>query len=91
MQIFLAGTISSGSWAKDENILRWLNNQGYSVNTSPNEKFNPRTQDGFVKLWAQFQGKALEVLQNVNGALKSFKDGVLIWTSELTKPFNIEK
>ena len=25
-------------WAKDDNILRWLNNQGYPVNTSPAEK-----------------------------------------------------
>jgi len=73
-------------WAKDENILRWLNNNGYPI-----EKTNSRMQDGFVKLWAQFQEKALEVLKNSNGALKAFKDGILIWTSELTKPFNIEK
>ena len=49
------------------------------------------SQEGFVRLWAEFQGKALDTLKEVNGALKSFKDGVLIWTSELTKPFNIEK
>ena len=78
-------------WAKDKEILTWLNNHGYPKTPSPPEKSDLRMQDGFVKLWAQFQEKALEVLKNSNGALKSFKDGVLIWTSELTKPFNIEK
>ena len=71
-------------WAKDENIVNWLNKNGYSTKPSV-------SQEGFVRLWAEFQGKALDTLKEVNGALKSFKDGVLIWTSELTKPFNIEK
>ena len=71
-------------WAKDENIANWLNKNGYSTKPSV-------SQEGFVRLWAEFQGKALDTLKEVNGALKSFKDGVLIWTSELTKPFNIEK
>ena len=71
-------------WSKDPTIIEWLkkNNQP----TMPHE-----SQDGYVKLWADFQEKALDALKNANGALKSFKDGVLIWTSELTKPFNIEK
>ena len=71
-------------WAKDESIINWLSKNGYSTKPSV-------SQEGFVRLWAEFQGKALDTLKEVNGALKSFKDGVLIWTSELTKPFNIEK
>ena len=71
-------------WAKDENIINWLSKNGYPTKPAEN-------QEGFVRLWAEFQGKALDALKEANGALKSFKDGVLIWTSELTKPFNIEK
>ena len=71
-------------WAKDKTIIDWLNKNGYPTKPSV-------SQEGFVRLWAEFQGKALDALKEVNGALKSFQDGVLIWTSELTKPFNIEK
>ena len=71
-------------WANDSGINTWLKKNGYP--TSPTEG-----QDGFIKLWSDFQEKALEALKNANGALKSFKDGVIIWTSELTKPFNIDR
>ena len=76
--------INFDCWGKDENIVKWLKNNGF-----PTASFEGT--EGFVKLWANFQEKALDALKNANGALKSFKDGVLIWTSELTKPFNIEK
>ena len=51
----------------------------------------PRESRGICELWAVFQEKALQLLKEANGALRSFKDGVILWTSELTKPFNIEK
>ena len=71
-------------WAKDQNIIDWMKKNGYP--SAPQE-----SQEGYVKLWAVFQEKALQLLKEANGALRSFKDGVILWTSELTKPFNIEK
>ena len=74
--------VNFGCWATDSGIRSWLKDNGYPTSLSEG-------QDGFLKLWSNFQGKALELLKNANGALKSFKHGVMIWTSQLTKPPNI--
>jgi hexosaminidase len=42
---------------------------------------------GFLKLWSEFQGKALKVWDEVTG---NRGDSIILWSSELTNPDNIE-
>ena len=53
-------------WAKDESIINWLSKNGYSTKPSV-------SQEGFVRLWAEFQGKALDTLKEVNDG-RNFTD-----------------
>ena len=49
--------------------------------------FNP---EGYLYLWSVFQEKALQELVKSNGGQK-LVDGIILWTSELTKPAYISK
>ena len=71
-------------WEKEHNIIDWLKKNGYP--------FAPQhDQEGYVKLQAVFQEKSSKLLKEANGPLKSFKEGVILWTTRLAKPFNTEK
>lgn len=69
-------------WAKDPTIRQWLSQQG--LETDPT--FSP---DGYLYLWSIFQERALRALNKANK--KTFQDGIILWTSELTKPSHISK
>lgn len=70
-------------WEKEPEIQDWLMNQ--QLNTDPG--FNA---EGFLYLWSVFQEKALRELTKANGGQK-FTDGIILWTSELTKPGHISR
>ena len=78
------GEVNFDWWANDHNIIDWMKKNGYP--------FAPQDdQGGYVKLSAFYQEKSLELLKEANLPLKSFKEGVILWPTELTKPFNTEK
>ena len=65
-------------WAQDEGIRSWLEKKRYPADPSSGI-------EGYLELWNEFQRKALAELTQANGG-KSFKHGVVVWTSELSKP-----
>lgn len=69
-------------WAKDPNIRNWLSSQGLETDLYFNN-------EGYLYLWSVFQEKALKSLVKANKG--QFADGVILWTSELTKPNHIAK
>ncbi|XP_076265275.1 beta-hexosaminidase 2 [Rhynchophorus ferrugineus] len=48
---------------------------------------NSRTEERFLDLWAEFQAKALEVFDSVNGGSSA---SAIVWTSSLTAPGVVE-
>ncbi|KAF7272834.1 hypothetical protein GWI33_014398 [Rhynchophorus ferrugineus] len=48
---------------------------------------NNRTEERFLDLWAEFQAKALEVFDSVNGGSSA---SAIVWTSSLTAPGVVE-
>lgn len=70
-------------WYQEKSIRDWMINNHFEVNPSV-------TPEGYLRLWATFQEKALQKLVKANGDVK-FKDGIILWTSELTKPDKIFK
>lgn len=52
------------------------------------EKIFNQDSMGFLKLWSEFQTKALAVWDEITG---SRNDSIILWSSELTAPDNIEK
>ncbi len=63
-------------WNQTEEIVSYMNRKGYK-----------RTKEGFLKLWSEFQDKALQKWQEINGV----DDSVILWSSDMTLPQNIEK
>ena len=71
-------------WAKEQNIIDCMKKNGYP--------FAPQDdQEGYSKLSAFYQENSLELLKEANVPLKSFKEGVILWPTGLTQPFNTEK
>lgn len=65
-----------GCWNNTKEITDYMNTKNYNRNT-----------EGFLKLWSEFQSKALKTYDDINDG----KDSVILWSSELTLPENIEK
>ena len=63
-------------------IKDWLRNQGLETDLN-------FSSEGYLYLWSIFQEKALKLL--TKGNKNKFQDGVILWTSELTKPTHISK
>merc|ERR1712080_69719 len=69
-------------WEKEFQIKNWMIAQGLESDSSFNNQ-------GYLYLWSVFQEKALKELVKANKGKVS--DGVILWTSELTKPDSITK
>jgi len=82
-------------WARDPEIRKWMVENRYKTPYEEN-------RDGYIQLWSQFQRKAHQKLNQAynqhqtsttssattqSGAL----NGTILWSSELTKPFNLHK
>lgn len=48
----------------------------------------PRTTRGFLQLWSEFQSKVLQVWDEITA---NRNDSIVLWSSELTNPENIEE
>ncbi|XP_071451114.1 chitooligosaccharidolytic beta-N-acetylglucosaminidase-like [Hetaerina americana] len=58
-----------GCWNSSAEIIDWMESNGY-----------PRTKEGFLALWAEFQARALVELDRVSGVPAT----AILWTSDLT-------
>lgn len=63
-------------WNQTEEIVNYMVEKGFE-----------RTTEGFLELWSEFQEKALSKWDEIGGEDNS----VILWSSELTLPQNIEK
>ena len=70
-------------WFDEKSIRDWMIQNHFEVNPSV-------SPEGYLKLWAIFQERALKKLVSANNG-KDFQDGILLWTSELTRPDKIYK
>ncbi len=70
-------------WFDEKSVRDWMIQNHFEVNPSV-------SPEGYLKLWAIFQERALKKLVKANNG-KDFQDGVLLWTSELTRPDKIYK
>ena len=64
-------------WNSTKEITDYMLNRNYKLDSH-----------GFLQLWAEFQGKALNIWDEVTG---SRNDSIILWSSELTSPSNIEQ
>lgn len=64
-------------WNQTEEIVDYMKKKNYD-----------RTTEGFLKLWSEFQGKALKKWDEISGGNSS---SIILWSSELTLPDDIEK
>jgi len=69
-------------WAKHAEIRDWLSNQGLETDLN-------FSSEGYLYLWSVFQEKAYKLLNKANK--NKFQDGIILWTSELTKPSHISR
>ncbi len=69
-------------WARDEVIRGWLRSNNMEVDLNFGSS-------GYLYLWSVFQERALRSLSKANKS--KFLDGVILWTSELTKPGHITR
>ncbi|KAM3966213.1 beta-hexosaminidase 2 [Aphomia sociella] len=70
-----------GCWNSSQDILSYMSNKGFDTNI-----------EGFMRLWAEFQAKALQLWDEelvAEGA--EGNQSVMIWSSELTQAHRIEK
>ncbi len=70
-------------WEREPEVLKWLNDRNM-------ETIAGLDPSGYLNLWSAFQEKATNELIKANKNTK-FKDGVILWTSELTKPDVVSK
>ena len=66
----------------DAEIRDWLRNQGLETDLN-------FSSEGYLYLWSVFQEKAFKLLNKANK--NKFQDGIILWTSELTKPSHISR
>ena len=71
-------------WARDPDIGKWMEANDFKTQFSEN-------RDGYIQLWNEFQEKAHGKLKEAYKSKKLALDGAILWTSELTKPFNLHK
>lgn len=71
-----ADEVKFGCWNKSDSIVEYMT-----------EHNMPRTEEGFVQLWSEFQEKSSSRLKKVFSVYNSDKDDVdiIVWTSGLTK------
>ena len=65
-----------------EEVRNWLRIQGLEADLN-------FSSEGYLYLWSVFQEKAYRLLSKANK--NKFQDGVILWTSELTKPHHISR
>ena len=65
-----------------EEVRNWLRIQGLETDLN-------FSSEGYLYLWSVFQEKAYRLLSKANK--NKFQDGVILWTSELTKPHHISR
>lgn len=63
-------------WNQTEEIVNYMAEKGYE-----------RTNEGFLELWSEFQEKALKKWDEI----EKNDNSVIMWSSELTLPENVEK
>lgn len=63
-------------WNQTEEIVNYMKEKNYD-----------RTTEGFLKLWSEFQEKALSKWDEATNG----KSSIILWSSELTLPENVEK
>jgi hexosaminidase len=64
-------------WNQTKEITDYMKNQNY----------DPASAEGFLKLWAEYQDQALKTWDKITQEQLS----VIVWSSEMTLPENIEK
>ncbi|CAK1586026.1 unnamed protein product [Parnassius mnemosyne] len=68
-----------GCWNSSEEIVSYMKNKGFDTDI-----------EGFIRLWAEFHAKALQIWDEETMAVGGQQQHVLIWSSELTQPNRIE-
>ncbi|CAG4947066.1 unnamed protein product [Parnassius apollo] len=68
-----------GCWNSSEEIVSYMKNKGFDTDT-----------EGFIRLWAEFHSKALQIWDEETMAVGGQQQPVLIWSSELTQPERIQ-
>ncbi|XP_047112583.1 chitooligosaccharidolytic beta-N-acetylglucosaminidase-like [Schistocerca piceifrons] len=69
--------VSYSCWNSSAEVLEYMSKRRWD-----------RSQDGFLRLWAEFQQAALEALDEARG---SSDVPAILWSSHLTRPGNIER
>ncbi|KAG7295936.1 hypothetical protein JYU34_021024 [Plutella xylostella] len=68
-------------WNSSQEIVSYMKDKGYSTD-----------REGFIKLWAEFHSKALQIWDEEYAAAGGkAPQPVMLWSSELTKPERIDK
>ena len=73
--------VNFNCWFREKSIRDWMISNGYEVNPAV-------SPEGYLNLWGHFQERALKKLVEANKG-QPFKDGIFLWTSELTRPDKI--
>ncbi|XP_045536140.1 chitooligosaccharidolytic beta-N-acetylglucosaminidase [Papilio machaon] len=68
-----------GCWNSSEEIVNYMKHKGFDTDV-----------EGFIRLWAEFHSKALQIWDEEILASGGEKQPVLIWSSELTQPGRIQ-
>lgn len=64
-------------WNSTKEVTDYMSSRNYKLDSF-----------GFLQLWSEFQGKALNAWDEVTGGKN---DSIILWSSELTSPTNIEQ
>ncbi|KAG5675281.1 hypothetical protein PVAND_005195 [Polypedilum vanderplanki] len=71
----------------DEVFVKCWNNTKEITDYMATKNYDRNNVIGFLQLWSEFQGKALNIWDNITDE----KESIVMWSSELTLPENIEK
>lgn len=69
-----------GCWNSSQEIRHYMEEKKYEINT-----------EGFMELWAEFHGKALQAWDEELVAAGGTRQPVMLWSSELTQAHRIKK
>lgn len=69
--------VFTACWNATKEIVDYMEKKNYN-----------RDARGFLKLWSEFQGKALKIWDEITG---NRNDSIILWSSELTNPSTIEQ
>ncbi|XP_053606493.1 chitooligosaccharidolytic beta-N-acetylglucosaminidase [Plodia interpunctella] len=68
-------------WNSSQEIKSYMANKGFAIN-----------QEGFMRLWAEFHAKALQIWdEELVASGSKANESVMIWSSDLTMPDRIQK